>query len=158
MLERNVSAKFSRPMNPTLRSANIYSQRKRKTKSSRNTSFLEISRVRLNLHEGREDPGRVIRWERAQVVAVEEGGVEAVEAVEVVEVVGLVEEAVAVAGTPATGQSRTRTKLPGAITIGNEVTIRRWRGEGRLLRSVVVGIGRGRACAPIFWSAIKTET
>ena len=141
MLERNVSNEFDWPINPTLRSVNLDSRRK--TESSRNMSFLEINRARSNFHERREDPERVIRRERVQIVAVEEGGVEVVE---VVEVVDLVEEAVdgaaVVVGTPVTGQLRTRTKLPGAITIGSEVTTRRWRGEGRLLHSIMVGVGR----------------
>ena len=109
----------------------------RKTKSSRNTSFPGISRARLNPHEGREDPDRVIRQGRTQVVVVEGGGAEAVEAVD------LVEEAGAEAGTPAIGQSRTRTKLRGAITTGSEVTTKRWRGEGRLLYSVIAA---GNGC------------
>jgi len=51
----------------------LYSQRR--TESSRNMNFLGINLDQLNSHEGREDPDRVMRQQRAQVVAVEEGGV-----------------------------------------------------------------------------------
>ena len=104
----------------------------RKTKSSRNMSFLGTDQVRLNHCEGREDPDRLVRWGRAQVavavVAVEEAGAE---------VVDMVEEGEVEAGTPVTGLSRTRTKLRGATTTGNGVMTRRWRGEGRHLRSII---------------------
>jgi len=131
MLERNVSAEFNWPINPVLRFVDVNSRRN--TKFSKNMSFPEIGRVRLNPHEGREDPDRVIRRGRAQVVGVEEGGEEVVEVVGVVEVVDLVEEVEVEAGTPVIGQSRTRTKPRGGITTGSEVTTRRWRGEGRHL-------------------------
>lgn len=131
MLERNVSVKFNRSINPALRFVDLNSQRK--IKSSRNMSFLGTSRARLNPREVREDPDRVIRQERVQVLVVEGGGAEVVEAVDLVEEVE--------AGTPAIGQSRTRTKHRGAIITGSEVTTKRWRGEGRLLYSVIVGRG-----------------
>lgn len=140
MLERNVSVNFNWPVNTALRFVNFDSRRK--IKSSRNTSFLGISRARSNHREGREDPDKVIRQERAQVVVVEGGEAE-------VEAVVLVEEAEAEARGPAIGQSRTRTKLRGAITTGSEVTTKRWRGEGRLLCSIMVGMGRRRVCTPL---------
>ena len=100
--------------------ANLNSQRK--TKSSRNMSFPETNQAQLNRYEEREGPGRVIRRERAQVVAVAvEGGVEGVEV-----------------GTLATGLSRTRTKLRGATTTGNEVMTRRWRRRGHHPCSLIV--------------------
>ena len=105
--------------------ANLNSQRK--TKSSRNMSFPETNQARLNRYEEREDPGRVIRRERAQVVAVAvEGGVEGVEVADMAEG----EEVEVEVGTLATGSSRTRTKLRGATTTGNEVMTRRWRRRG----------------------------
>jgi len=69
-----------------------------------------------------------------------EGGAEVVEAVD------LVEEAGAGVETPAIGQSRTRTKLRGAITTGSEVTTKRWRGEGGRLLCSMDGPGTG-VCA-----------
>jgi hypothetical protein len=108
---------------------------RKKTKSSKNMSSLGIDQARLNPREGREDPGRaiVIRWERVQGVAaavvVEGGGVD---------VVDVVEEGEGKEGTLVTGPPRTRTNPRGAITTGNEVMTRRWRGEGRHLRSAIV--------------------
>jgi hypothetical protein len=58
-------------VNSTLVLMNLHSQRK--TKSSKNTNFLGINQARSNPCEGREDPDRLIRRERAQVVAVEGG-------------------------------------------------------------------------------------
>ena len=104
---------------------NVYSQRK--TKSSRNTNFLVINQGRLNPREGKEDPDRLIRRGKTQVVVVEEGGVGAAEVVEE-----------AGAETPVTGLRRTRIKLRGAITTGNGVMTRRWRGRDRRPRSIVV--------------------
>jgi hypothetical protein len=120
MLERNVSAEFNRLVNSTLMFVNLNSQRK--TKFSRSMSFLGINRGRPNPREERKGPAKVIKRERVQAVDVEEGGVEAVEAADVV---GEGE-----AGTPVTELPRTRTKLQGAITIGNEVMTRKWRGGG----------------------------
>jgi len=54
MLERNVSVTFYWSVNLALRLVNLNSQRK--IKSFRNTSFLGISRARLNSHVGRGDP------------------------------------------------------------------------------------------------------
>lgn len=130
MLERNVSSEANWPADFVLRLPNLNSQRK--TKSSRNTNFLGINRARSNPHEGREDPDRVTRRERGPVVAAE-GGAGAAEGAEVVDPV---EEAEAGAGMPVTELSRTRTKLRGAITTGNGVTTRRWRRQGRHLRSI----------------------
>ena len=148
MLERNVSAEFNWPVNPTLRFPNVNSLRK--TKSSRNTSFLGTGLARLNPHRRREDQDRTIRGRaRVAAVVVEEGGAGEVEAVDPVEEAGVE------VGTPVTGRSKTRTKLRGAITTGSEATTRRWRGEGRHRRSISLGYG---VFTPVFWRAIKTGT
>ena len=120
MLERNVSAGPSRPINSTLILVNSSSQRK--TRSFRNTSFLGINQVRLSPRAGRRDPGRFIRREKVRVVGVGGGGGGVAEVVDAVDVV---EEGEGEVGTPGTGLSRTRTKLRGAITTGNEVMTRR---------------------------------
>jgi hypothetical protein len=128
MLERNVRVGFTQPMDSALMFENLFSRRK--TGSCRNTSFLGTKQGRLNPHQGREDLDRLVRWQMAQAVAVEGGGVNAVEAVDVVEE--------AEAGTSVTGLSRTSTKLRGVITTGNEVMTRRWRGQEHHLHNITV--------------------
>jgi len=93
-----------------------------KTRSFRNTNFLEIGRDLLSPRARRKDPGRFIRREKVRVVGVGEGGGGVAEVVDAVDVV---EEGEGEVGTPGTGLSRTRTKLRGAITTGNEVMTRR---------------------------------
>ena len=73
----------------------------------------------------REDPDKLIRRERALIVAVEEEGVGEAEAG------GAAGEEEAEVGMPVTGLQRTRTKLRGAITTGSGVMTRRWQGEAR---------------------------
>ena len=95
----------------------------RKTRSFKNMNFLGTKQARSSPHE-KGDLERVTKSERAQVTVVE-GEAEEGEAVEAAGVVGKGEEV-----TLTTGLSRVRTKVRGAITTGNEVTKRRWRGQG----------------------------
>ena len=121
MLERNVSPEFDWLANYALTLINLDSQRK--TKSSRNMSFLGIHRAQLNSHERKEDLDRVIKRQRSRAVVVEEEGAEAAE------VGDMGEEAEVEAGIPVRGPSRTRTKLRGVTTTGSGVMTRRWQGQ-----------------------------
>ena len=110
---------------------NIDSQRK--TRPFKNMNFLGTNQVRSNPREGKEDLGRVIKRERAQVVVgeggVEAGGGEAAGAVEKGEEVTLLRRLL-----------RARTKPRGAITTGNEATTRRWQGRGLHLDDIMIPI------------------
>lgn len=117
MLERNVSLEFDWLASSALTLTNLDSQRK--TKSSRNMSFLGIHQVQLNPHERKESLDRVIKRQRSRVVVVVVEGVEAAEAGDMAEEVE--------AGIPVRGLPRTRTKLRGVTTTGSGVMTRRWR-------------------------------
>lgn len=119
MLERNVSPKFGWLADPTLMFGDLNSQ-KRKRKSSRNTSFLEIHQAKLDSHGRKEDPDKGTERQRSQVVVVEEEGVGAGD---------MPEEGEGEAGILVRGPSRTRTRLRGEITTGSGVMTRRWREE-----------------------------
>ena len=133
MLERNVSDEIGWLANSILMLIDLHSQRK--TKSSRDMSFPGINQDQLNSREGREDPDRVMRWQRVQVVAVEEGGAGAGDMAEEGE-----------AEIPVTELSRIRTRLRGVITTGSEAMTRRWRGQAPHLRSEIV-----------HWCVVKLE-
>jgi len=95
-------------------------------------NFLGIDPGQSNSREGREDPDRIMRQQKAQVVAVEEGGVGEAGAGD------MAEEAEGEAGMPVTELRRIGTNLRGAITTGNEAMTRRWRGQAPRLHSEIV--------------------
>lgn len=92
----------------------------------------------MNSRGEREDPDRIMRWQKAQVVAVEGGGVGATGA-------GDMEEEAEVE-MPVTELPRIGTKLRGAIITGSEVMTRRWRGQAPHLHSEI-----------IHWYAVELE-
>jgi len=101
-------------------------------------NFLGINRGQLNSHEGKGDPDRIVRRQRAQVVVVEEGGVGAAGAGDMAEE--------AEAEMPVTELPRIGTKLRGEITTGSEVMTRRWQGQALYLHSEI-----------IHWYAVELE-